>query len=172
MSRLHAIASGLCLLESLENRTLLAVFTVANENDAGAGTLRQALLDANASPGADTINFNIPGTGTHILQVASALPIVTDALTIDGYTQPGSQPNTNPPGMNSNALQTIRLDGSLNPGYGQKGLNFSGGNSTVRGVWVQKFTDAGLNFSTGNNYVVEGNTVVANSHSNINVQGG
>src|SRR5258708_705122 len=38
-------------LESIEDRMLLATFTVANLNDAGAGSLRQALIDANAAPG-------------------------------------------------------------------------------------------------------------------------
>src|SRR5215471_6308886 len=35
-------------------------FVVTNTNDSGAGSLRQAILDANANAGADTINFNIP----------------------------------------------------------------------------------------------------------------
>jgi len=40
-----------------------AIFTVTNVNNDGAGSLRQAILDANATPGLDTINFNIPGDG-------------------------------------------------------------------------------------------------------------
>ena len=31
--------------------------------NSGAGSLRQAILDANANPGADQIGFNIPGAG-------------------------------------------------------------------------------------------------------------
>lgn len=34
-----------------------ASFTVTNTNDIGPGSLRQAILDANASPGTDTIDF-------------------------------------------------------------------------------------------------------------------
>jgi hypothetical protein len=34
-----------------------ANFTVTNLNDAGLGSLRQAIADANAAPGADTITF-------------------------------------------------------------------------------------------------------------------
>src|SRR5688572_23214049 len=37
-----------------------ATFTVTNTNDSGAGSLRQAILDANANPGQDMISFNIP----------------------------------------------------------------------------------------------------------------
>ena len=38
------------LIEAIEGRMLLSTFTVANLNDSGAGSLRQALLDANARP--------------------------------------------------------------------------------------------------------------------------
>jgi hypothetical protein len=35
-----------------------ATFTVTNNNDAGAGSLRQAILDANANGGLDKIDFD------------------------------------------------------------------------------------------------------------------
>jgi streptogramin lyase len=38
---------------------LLSTFTVTSTGDSGAGTLRQAITDANANPGPDTINFDI-----------------------------------------------------------------------------------------------------------------
>ncbi len=59
-----------------------ATFTVSSTADSGAGSLRQAILDANAAPGADTIVFAAGANGT--ITVASALPIVTDALSIQG----------------------------------------------------------------------------------------
>ena len=71
-----------------------ATFTVANTNDSGAGSLRQAILDANASAGADVIDFNIAGAGVHTITPTSELPPITDTATIDGYTQPGASPNT------------------------------------------------------------------------------
>jgi hypothetical protein len=40
-----------------------ATFTVTSTSDSGAGSLRQAIVDANANPGADTIAFNITGAG-------------------------------------------------------------------------------------------------------------
>ena len=50
---------------------------------AGTGTLRQAIVDANATAGADTINFVIPGLpGT--ITLASVLPLITDSVTISG----------------------------------------------------------------------------------------
>ena len=65
-----------------------ATFTVINTNDAAAGSLRQAILDANASPGEDIIEFQITNAVRAIV-VSSNLPAVTDPLRIDGATQPG-----------------------------------------------------------------------------------
>ena len=63
-----------------------STFTVTNIADAGAGSLRQALLDANANPDASTIEFNIPGAGPHIIQPLSFLTVVTAPITLDGFT--------------------------------------------------------------------------------------
>jgi hypothetical protein len=56
--------------------------TVLNRNDSGPGSLRQAILDANGSPGTDLIEF-APGTyGT--IRLGSGELLVTDCLTIHG----------------------------------------------------------------------------------------
>src|SRR2546422_5413375 len=73
---------------------LLNTFVVTNTNDSGAGSLRQAILLANTLPGTDTITFNITGGGVHTINLTSALPTITEAVVIDGYTQPGSSANT------------------------------------------------------------------------------
>src|SRR5262252_8501470 len=57
-----------------------AAFNVTNTNDSGTGSLRQAILDANSTPGADTINFSV--TGTILLE--SVLPNLADDVTISG----------------------------------------------------------------------------------------
>jgi hypothetical protein len=69
-------------LEVLEDRSLPSTFTVANLHDSGPGSLRQAVLDANAHPGADLIRFadNVHGTIT----LTSGALAITDSLTIDG----------------------------------------------------------------------------------------
>ncbi|HNB51831.1 MAG TPA: hypothetical protein PK530_07805, partial [Anaerolineales bacterium] len=51
-----------------------ANFTVINTNDSGAGSLRQAILNANSNPGPDTIDFNIPGGGVHTISPVTNLP--------------------------------------------------------------------------------------------------
>ena len=76
-------------LEALEDRLPPATFTVLNTNDAGSGSFRQAILDANANSGPDTIAFNVDGGGAQTIAPASPLPIITDQVTIDGRTQPG-----------------------------------------------------------------------------------
>ena len=85
--------------DALEDRCLLATFTVANTNAFGTGSLAQAIIDANAAAGADLIQFDIAGTGPHT--IAPALPAITDPVTIDGYTQPGASPNTLAVGSNA-----------------------------------------------------------------------
>ena len=74
--------------EELETRRLLAAYTVINALDAGAGSLRDAIVSANANPGADFIQFNIPGVGPHTIILQTPLPNLTDTITIDGTTQP------------------------------------------------------------------------------------
>jgi hypothetical protein len=79
------------MIEKVEPRILFAQFVVTNVNDAGAGSLRQAILDANAAPGSDDINFNIPGVGAAIRTIALATPLpdITDITTLDATTNPG-----------------------------------------------------------------------------------
>jgi len=62
-----------------------STFTVTNTNDSGAGSLRQALLDADANPGADTVVFDAAVTGTITLTTGKLN--VADSVTVTG---PGS----------------------------------------------------------------------------------
>src|SRR5579875_2510435 len=68
-------------LEVLEDRLAFATFTVINLNDSGDGSLRQAILDANITPGANTIDFQAGLTGT--IKLNGALPII-NSITIHG----------------------------------------------------------------------------------------
>lgn len=87
-------------------------FTVTNTNDSGNGSLRQAILDSNGALGPSFIHFAIPGSGVHTISIASPLPEITFPVTVDGYTQPGASPNTNPPGQGFNSVLEIEIDGT------------------------------------------------------------
>ena len=74
------------LLASVAGAALAGTYTVTNTNDEGPGSLRQAILDADADP-YSTVVFAV-GTGHQVFQPLSGLPGIV-AGTIDGRTQPG-----------------------------------------------------------------------------------
>jgi PKD domain/Right handed beta helix region/FG-GAP repeat len=144
-------------LTQLESRLAPAIFTVTNTNDDGTGSLRQAILDANATLNVggvpDEIHFNIAAAGVHTISPTSALPTITDPVVIDGYTQPLATVNTLAVGDNANLL--IELNGA-NAGSGSA-LTFTAGNSTVRGLVINRFGQDAINLGSGSGYSVEGN---------------
>jgi hypothetical protein len=121
-------------VERLEDRALLSTFVVNTVSDldvagglpTGQESLRQAIEDANAdtSPDVDTIDFNIAGSGVQTIQPLSPLPTITHPVFIDGYSQPGSSPNTLAVG--DNAVLLIELD--------TVGLHIMAADTTVRGL--------------------------------------
>jgi hypothetical protein len=88
-----------------------ADFTVTNINNSGPGSLYQAITDANNTAEANRILFNIPGDGVHKIDVShNPLPSLMRDMVIDGYSQPGSKPNTLFVG--DDAVILIQIDGS------------------------------------------------------------
>src|SRR6266511_3479784 len=144
-----------CFLQFSVTAAPAATFTVTNTNDSGPGSLRQAILDANAAPGADTIAFNIPEAGVHTISPLSPLPALTDdaGVTIDGYTQPGSSANTLPIG--NDAVLTIEIDGTAAGGF-VNGLRVQGTNATVRGLVINRFALSGILIASGYGHHVGG----------------
>jgi hypothetical protein len=121
-------------------------------------TLRAAIEQTNATAGADTINFAIPGTGVKTISPGSPLPPLTEQVTIDGYTQPGASPNTKAVG--SDAALKIVLNGTNVSGPGFEIPGFSS-NNLIKGLVINRFTGAaGINIhgtSVGNR--IEGNFI-------------
>ena len=157
--------------------TVTALLVVTNTNDSGPGSLRRAILIADVNPSVDTIDFAIPGAGVHTISPVSALPTITDPVIIDGYTQPGASPNTLANG--DNAVLLIELDGS-NAGAGSPGLVISAGNSTVRGLVINRFGGDGIYaFNAGGNVIVgnfigtdaTGERAVLNSANGVLIDG-
>ena len=131
----------------------------------GNCTFRAAIDEANANPGTDTIVFDIPGDGPHLIKPETALSTIMDPVIIDGYTQPGASPNTNGPRISSNAVLMIELNGD-NAGEGANGLNIAAGDSIVRGLVINHFSSPTFGFSGVGIYltakggnVIEGNFI-------------
>jgi len=124
-----ALAS-LLLLAPAQSRA--ADFLVVNTNAAGIGSLSQAILNANATVEADTIEFNIPGAGPHVF--AAPFPDITQPVIIDGYTETGSVRNSIAVAA-TNADLRIQLDGSA-LAMGASVLNVEADLVEIRGVSI------------------------------------
>ncbi|MHC4242716.1 MAG: tail fiber domain-containing protein [Planctomycetota bacterium] len=149
-------------------------FTVTNINDTGAGSFRQALLDANAQAGTDSIIFDIPGVGPHVIIPVDPLPNITDSVNIDGYTQADSKTNELIDGCD--AILQIVLDGSSSTGSGNTGIGLwiNANDVTIRGLVINQFPTHGI-VVQGNGHVIQGNfigTDVAGSVAQANGSNG
>jgi hypothetical protein len=138
------------LESAISDTTTLTVTTTANS---GAGSLRQAILDANATSNTETIEFNISGNCPRGIVLSTPLPDITDGLIIDAFTQTGSSANT----------QELSYDGShcvVLSGGTTHGLRLSpilGEDVTVRGLAFYDFTTAAIEVNGLGSAFVEGN---------------
>ena len=164
--RTHAVrrALGLVLAFLAAPALRAATLTVTNTGDSGAGSLRQAILDANAGSGGDTIEFNIPGSGPYVITpLPPGLPAVLKTTTIiDGTTQPGY--------AGTPIIEIANFAGS--------GLKLQGGSSSVLAIVVRGL-NIGISMESSNNTVmgcyvgtdVTG-TIAAGNGTGIEVQSG
>jgi subtilisin family serine protease len=126
---------------------------VTNTKDSGPGSLREVLTWANSSPGKDTVLFKIsptdPGYNTSnnafTIRPLSPLPWITDSVIIDGTSQPGYS-----------ARPVIELDGS---NVSVDGLYISAGNSTVRGLTINRFGVDAIRLIDNGGNILEGNFI-------------
>ena len=130
---------------------LFVVDSVADDGDAtptdglcrtaaGGCTLRAAVKEAERSPGPTRIEFAIPGEGPHTIALTARLTITegTGPTVIDGYTQPGAAPNTDP--LVSNARLQVEVEGQGPGGFDAFAVS-SGGNE-LRGLAIYNVRQA------------------------------
>lgn len=153
-----------------------ATYTVTNNANTGAGSLRQAITDANANAGIDNIYFNIATTTVtgRTIQPTTALPTITEGVIIDGTTQP-----TGAAFGVSNAK--IIIDGSTSAGTA---LTVTASNFELYGVWINDYntygvylngdaTDNAIIGTTNKGNVLSGNigrALFANGSDNLIIQ--
>jgi len=154
------------LIEALERRTLLATFPVLNASDAGAGSLRQAIIDANALAGSDDITFD-PGffntARTITLTAASGQLSVTDSVNIAG---PGTSILTVSGG---NAVRVFNIAGTGILNVTISGMRITGGNGTSNGVTA---ADGGGILTTDEAVTLDNVIVSGNMNTGANDGGG
>lgn len=135
--------SGIALVLVLVGVSTAA--TVTNTADSGAGSLRQALTDAqNCAGSPHTIAFDVP---------AGSL-----TATIDGYTQPGASPNTQDTTQGLDTVLLIEIDGTALPANTVNCLDIGAADTTIRGLVINRCGGAGIRLqSTADGVVIEGN---------------
>jgi len=159
---------------------ILDAYVVSNTNATGTGSLYEAILDANANVGVtDTITFNIVGGGPHVINLTGALPVISDALIIDGSTEPDFSF-----AADGSPRPVIVIDGSGAGAVNGLVIGASGGGSTVRGLVIQNFQNDGILVQGANNTIAgnifglqaDGVTVAGNNlvgtgmHGNIRIE--
>ena len=126
-----------------------ATFTVTNTLESGAGSLRQALENANTNANADVVEFNIPPGGPQKIVFTGDLPTVTSPVTIDGQTQPGFS-----------GTPIIELSGSGQSGFAFYGLRLQSHDNVVRGLVINQFRWHGIHLEPGSSRNrIEGNWI-------------
>lgn len=137
------------------------VLTVTNTNDSGPGSLRQALIDANAAADLNTIRFNIAGACPRTITLASLLPDIVHPVAIDGYSQPGASRNTAVLGWNATLCVVLSGGNQITGAYGFNVNTGASANATVsiEGIAFSGHSIAAAQFIGGRDHRFTGNQV-------------
>ncbi|MEX0936603.1 MAG: right-handed parallel beta-helix repeat-containing protein [Pirellulales bacterium] len=179
--------------ERLESRCLLATVAVTTDQDVNDGdtssiaslvstpgadgliSLREAMLAANNTPNLggtpDEIEFNIPGGGVRTIQPTAQLPFITDAVVIDGYTQPEAMENTNAVGAGLNSVLRIELDGQNVPDVAGISIGPGASGSEIRGLVINRFAEGIVIFQSDDN-TIAGNFIGTDVSGTVALGGG
>lgn len=130
-----------------------ATFVVTNTSPSGAGSLAQAISDANnnGNPSEqDTITFNIPVAGDLAIQPTSQLTI-TQSVLIDGYTQGDATANTAIAPSPFNGILRVAINNS------QSGpILVTANNVTLQGLTINYGETGNITVNNANNFKLYG----------------
>jgi hypothetical protein len=122
--------------------TVIPPYLVTKPFDRGAGTLRQAILDANSTCSGAAINFNIPGAGPFTISPLTPLPAVTCGyLNIDAFSQPGAARSSSSGGSDNAVIQIFLSGAKCGTCDGISTLAY---NITVEGFAIGSFSGAAI----------------------------
>ena len=150
-------------------------FTVTNTNDSGAGSLRQAITNANNDSSATStaphlINFNIAGSGVQTITPASALPTINRPTTIDGTTQSGASCGTLVPTLPATSNTPHNLTVEINAANLSTGaFLFVGSGAT--GSAIKGLILDGFNTMTGYYFRIDAATTVSCNYVGVSSDG-
>ena len=137
-------------LGAVELLPLTSQFTVTNNLDSGAGSLRDAITLANINPGTDTITFenSSPSSSTFSIQLLSPLPNITEAVNIVGSTESGTYSTVMGTASGSRIFNFTSAYGSFNIDSlslegGRTTGNNSIGSNTFSGGAIRSLSDFG-----------------------------
>ena len=144
VSRLFVLISCLVLNGIAFGQALHRVNTTDDIDNGGCNaahcSLREALNDSNTNMGPDSIIFDIPGPGPHVISVTAPLPAIRDSyLVIDGCSQPGNLPMAG----------LVVLDGSALSGPADHGLVIYTRHTKIYGLQIQNFPGDGIQIFGG-----------------------
>ncbi len=138
--------------------TTATTIVVQNTNDSGIGSLRQAIIDANAQPNVNRIEFDIGSTcGPRNIVLITSLPAISNSVVIDGYTQPGASRNTLANG--SNAVRCIAITDGGVVSSGIRTSNNPDASVTIDGIGFGGFGFTAVYFEGGNGHRLIGSQV-------------
>ncbi|MGB7323311.1 MAG: right-handed parallel beta-helix repeat-containing protein [Rubripirellula sp.] len=129
---------------------------VTNTNDSGAGSLRAAIEFANSNPGADTITFDIPGSGPHVIDVLSPLPAITDSVIINGASEPDFA-----------GSPVVVLDGATVSGATTDGLRVIADQVSIQSLEIVNFPGDGIEVANADDSSIETSIIHGNTRNGV-----
>jgi CSLREA domain-containing protein len=172
--RAAVLALALMMMPAAHGTTILVNSSADTAATDGACTLREAITAANtnaasgsgagecaagqALPTVDEIHFAIAGAAdaVHTITPTAALPALTQAVVIDGYTQGDASPNTLAVGSDAELL--IEISAAALPKFSELLLLNTDG-ATIRGLVINQIVGSGVHINGHNGNTITGNFI-------------